>query len=77
MVTLEKESPRGIQWGINKQLIDIDYEDDICIFTHSSDLQEKLSILNTEGKKTGLKLSTKKTEVMKVYNNRHNSQYKT
>jgi hypothetical protein len=39
-------------------------------------LQEKLSILNREGKKRGLKISTKKTEVMKVYNNRHNSQYK-
>jgi hypothetical protein len=51
METLEKESPRGIQWGINKQLTDIDI-DDICILTHSSeDLQEKLSVLNREGKK--------------------------
>jgi hypothetical protein len=36
METLEKESPRGIEWGINKQLTDIDYADDICILTHSS-----------------------------------------
>jgi hypothetical protein len=35
METLEKESPRGIQRGINKQLIDRDYADDICILTHS------------------------------------------
>jgi hypothetical protein len=50
----------------------------ICILTHSSeDLQEKLSILNREGKKRGLKISTKKTKVMKVSNNRHNSQFKT
>jgi hypothetical protein len=77
METVEKESPRGIQWGINKKLIDINYVDDIRILTHSSeDLQEKLSILNREVKKRGLKISTKKTEVMKVYNNRHNSQYK-
>jgi hypothetical protein len=76
METLEKESPRGIQWGINKQLTDTDI-DDICILTHSSeDLQEKLSILNREGKKRGLKISTKETEVMKVYNNIHNSQFK-
>jgi hypothetical protein len=45
METLENKSPRGIQWRINKQLIDTDYAHDICILTHSSeDLQEKLSI---------------------------------
>jgi hypothetical protein len=39
METLEKKSPRGIQWGINKQLIDVDCADDILvyIFTHSSE----------------------------------------
>jgi hypothetical protein len=42
MEALEKESPRGIQWGINKQLIDIDYADDICLLTHNSeDLQRR------------------------------------
>jgi hypothetical protein len=52
METLEKEPPRGIQWGINKQLTDIDYAHDICILIHKSeDLQEKLPILNREGKK--------------------------
>jgi hypothetical protein len=77
METLEKEPLRGIQWGINKQLTDIDCADDICILIHKiEDLQEKLSILNREGKKRGLKISTKKTEVMKVYNNSHNSQFK-
>jgi hypothetical protein len=44
MEIVEKESPRGIQqWGINKQVMDIDYADDICILTHTSeDLQEKI-----------------------------------
>jgi hypothetical protein len=52
METLEKESPRGIQWGINKKLIDIDYADDTCILTHSSeDLQYKLSILKEKEKR--------------------------
>jgi hypothetical protein len=71
METLEKESPRGIQREISKQLIGIDYTNYICILTHSSeDMQEKISILNIEGKRRGLKISTNKKEVMKVYNNR-------
>jgi hypothetical protein len=49
----------------------------IYILTHSSeDLQEELSILNRERKKRGFKISTKKTEVTKVYNNIHNCQFK-
>jgi hypothetical protein len=77
METLEKESPRGIQWEINKQLIGVDYTNYICILTHSSeDMQEKISILNIEGKRRGLKISTNKKEVMKVYNNRQSRQFK-
>jgi hypothetical protein len=34
METPENECPRGIQWGINKQLIDIDNTDDTHTHTH-------------------------------------------
>jgi hypothetical protein len=33
MEILEKVSPKGIQWRINKQLMDIDYADNVCVLT--------------------------------------------
>jgi hypothetical protein len=36
-----------------------------------------LSILNRDGKKRGLEISNEKMDVIKVYNNRNNSQIKT
>jgi hypothetical protein len=66
MEILEKESPRGIQWGFNKQLMDTDYAYDICILTYrSEDLEEKLILNRERKKKRELKIITMKMEVMK------------
>jgi hypothetical protein len=66
MEILEKESPRGIQWGFNKQLTDTDYAYDMCILTYrSEDLEEKLILNRERKKKRGLKIITMKMEVMK------------
>ena len=59
----------GIQWTFNKQLEDLDFSDDISLFSHrDQDAQERLSRLAEEAEKTGLNINTKKTEVMRITN---------
>ena len=62
----------GIQWTFTKQLEDLDFADDISLLSHRyQDAQEKLSRLAEEAEKTGLNINTKKTEVMRINNNKN------
>ncbi|XP_062601333.1 uncharacterized protein LOC134263048, partial [Saccostrea cucullata] len=62
-----KGSKNGIQWTFTKQLEDLDFADDIDLLSHKlQDAQEKLSRLAPEAQTTGLKINTKKAEVIKI-----------
>lgn len=59
----------GIQWKFTKHLEDLDFADDISLFSHRhQEAQEKLSRLAEEVEKTGLNINIKKTEVMRINN---------
>ena len=59
----------GIQWTFTKQLEDLDFTDDIGLLSHrQQDALEKLSRIAAEAKNTGLNVSTRKTEAMRMNN---------
>jgi len=63
------DSNTGIQWTFNRQLEDLDFADDIGLLSHRQQhAQSKLTRLSEEAGKTGLKINTRKTEVMRINN---------
>ncbi|CAG4943626.1 unnamed protein product [Colias eurytheme] len=57
---------RGIEWGLTNTLGDLDYADDLCLFSHTrEDMQAKLNDLQREATKRGLKVNTRKTQEMR------------
>ena len=57
----------GLKWSFSKYLEDLDYADDVSLLSHRhQDAQTKLNRLAIEAEKTGLKINTKKTEVMRI-----------
>ena len=57
----------GIQWTLWTQLDDLDFADDLALLSHScSQMQDKTTRLETVAAGTGLKISRKKTELMKI-----------
>ena len=59
----------GIQWTFTEQLEDLDFADDISLLSHrQQDAQEKLCRVAEEAEKTGLRIHTGKTEVMRMNN---------
>jgi hypothetical protein len=62
-------SNTGIQWTFTKQLEDLDFADDVGLLSHKQQhAQSKLTRLAEEAEKTGLKINTGKTEVMRLNN---------
>ena len=60
------ECDTGLQWTTNR-LEDLDFADDICLLSHNRhDAQTKLERLAEEARKTGLRINTAKTEVMRI-----------
>jgi len=56
----------GIQWTLTSQLDDLDFADDIALLSHShKQMQDKATHVDTRGAETGLRISTKKTKVLK------------
>lgn len=54
------KEPLTIQWGLLSRLEDLDYADDLCVFTHShSDMYQKLLRLQEEANKVGLQINVK------------------
>ncbi|PVD38455.1 hypothetical protein C0Q70_01070 [Pomacea canaliculata] len=61
-------SNTGVQWTFARQLEDLDFADDITLFSHKQQhAQRKLTRLSEEAAMTGLTVNMKKTEVMWVY----------
>jgi hypothetical protein len=57
--------PRGIRWGTFSILEDLDFADDIALLSHSIlHIQSKTNRLYKYAGHIGLKINTKKTEVM-------------
>jgi hypothetical protein len=56
----------GVKWTEDKALEDLDYADDLALILEGfDDLQEKAKRLDRKARSVGLKISTKKTEVMR------------
>ena len=57
----------GIQWTLWIQLDDLDFADDLALLSHNhNQMQDKTTRLETISARTGLKINTKKTELMKI-----------
>ena len=57
----------GIQWTLWTQLDDLDFADDLALLSHNqSQMQDKTTRLETVSAGTGLKISRKKPERMKI-----------
>ena len=57
----------GIQWTLWMQLDDLDFADDLALLSHNhSQMQDKTTRLETVSAGTGLKISRKKPEMMKI-----------
>ena len=65
------DSNRGIRWGIHTVLEDLDFADDIAMFSHTHQhLQEKTNRLQKYAGQIGLNVNAKKTEIMTLNTNR-------
>ena len=57
----------GIQWTLWTQLDDLDFADHLAPLSHNhSQMQDKITLLETTSAGTGLKINRKKTEPMKM-----------
>ena len=57
----------GIEWVDGKLLKDLDYADDICLLARDMDAMKQMTELVVgEADKVGLKINTRKTEIMKI-----------
>ncbi len=57
----------GIQWTLLQQLDDLDFADDIDLLSHRHEhSQDKLTSVATHAAETGLRISTKKTKVLRT-----------
>ena len=69
MTQTTKEARRGLQWTLQQQLEDLDYADDLVLFSNTHrQMQEKFNKLVDTGASLGLKVNTKKTKVMRMNN---------
>ena len=60
-------STRGIRWTLFSSLEDIDFADDVALLSHTRhDLQEKTSKLNDISQKLGIKITQKKSKVIRI-----------
>lgn len=58
---------RGIRWGLNDTLEDLDFADDICLLSHSfGDMQNKVNTLLEVIKGAHMKINVKKTKEMRL-----------
>lgn len=61
-VTKEK---RGISWGLQGNLEDLEYADDICLLAHKkTHMKDKLDDVHKQAAKFGLKINIAKTKIM-------------
>ena len=62
-----QDARRGIRWTLFTQLEDLDYADDIPLLSHTEQqMQQKFDRLMQYGEQVGLRVNTKKTQLMTV-----------
>ncbi|GFR70006.1 reverse transcriptase SR3-left [Elysia marginata] len=67
MKTTTQGRNNGIQWTLTTHLDNLDFADDIALLYHNNrQMQDKTSHLELTSAQTGLKINTKKTELMKL-----------
>lgn len=60
-------SRRGIQWGLEGRLEDLDYADDICLLSHNhADMQSKVDSIMEIAAKAGLRINISKSHVLRI-----------
>ena len=58
-----------IQWSLTEQLEDLDFADDIALFSHShQQMREKSQLLETTAAGLGLKINGAKNKIMRINN---------
>jgi len=63
------DTPRGIRWGTFSTLEDLDFADDLALLSHTHQhIQEKTTRLRMFSNQIGLRINTRKSEVM-ILNN--------
>ena len=66
------DKEKGIQWVDGKHLADLDYADDIALLSNNiNNLQDLLDKLKENGRKVGLKINARKTEIMRTEHAQH------
>ena len=66
MKKVARETDAGIVWWEERKLLDLDYADDIVLFSEREDMQKVPECLVREGKKIGLVIHCAKTEIMNM-----------
>ena len=67
MKTTTADRNNGIQWTLWSQLDDLDFADDLALLSHNhNQMQDKTNHLSTTSAGTGLMISKKKTQLMKI-----------
>ena len=62
-----KGNKRGIGWTLNESLEDLEFADDICLLSHrKSHLQQKVTDVQIQARKVGLKINGSKTKAMAI-----------
>ena len=73
MKKTKKYRRNGIQWTLWSQLEDLDFADDLALFSHShQQMQEKTELLNTVSTQLGLNLNRSKTRITKANTKNNN-----
>jgi hypothetical protein len=69
MEKLVNRRRRGIQWGMNERLGDLEHADDVCLLAHRfTDIKGKLNELGKVAQAAGLHVSKSKTREMRIHN---------
>ena len=64
----------GINWTGGKRLKDLDYAEDIRMFAKVIEYMKSMTeVVRAEVDKAGLKVNTKKTEIMKIHSTQNQS----
>lgn len=58
---------RGIRWGLQGCLEDLDFADDICLLAHRhSHMQDKMRMVEEMSARVGRKINVRKTKMMRI-----------
>ncbi|CAH2306597.1 Hypothetical predicted protein, partial [Pelobates cultripes] len=64
---IHQQTQNGIQWTLRSQLDDLNFADDLILFSHSQQqMQEKISMLAAKSAQVGLIIHKEKTKILKI-----------